>query len=108
VHPPQGGHGLNTGVQDAVNLGWRLAQVVDGPSPEVLLDTYHAERHPVGARVQRNSLAQMALSRTDARTDALRDSVGDLLRIDEARKRFAGMVSGLDIHYDLGAGHPLL
>jgi hypothetical protein len=108
VHPPQGGQGLNTGVQDAVNLGWKLAQVVKGLSPAGLLDTYHAERHPVGARVQHNTLAQVALRGTDERTGALRDIVTELLRMDEPRKRFAAMLSGLDVHYDLGEGHPLL
>jgi 3-(3-hydroxy-phenyl)propionate hydroxylase len=108
IHPPQGGQGLNTGVQDAVNLGWKLAQVVKGTSPDDLLHTYHAERHPVGARVQRNSMAQMALSATDDRTAALHDTIGELLSMDEPRKRFAVMLSGLDIHYDLGQGHPLL
>ena len=63
VHSPVGGQGLNTGVQDAVNLGWKLAQVVDGTSPESLLDTYHAERHPVAARVLSNTMAQTALNR---------------------------------------------
>jgi 2-polyprenyl-6-methoxyphenol hydroxylase-like FAD-dependent oxidoreductase len=108
VHPPQGGQGLNTGVQDAVNLGWKLAQVVNGTSPDGLLDTYHAERHPVGARVQRNALVQNVLRGTGERTDALRDIMTELLGMDEPRKRFAGMMSGLDIHYDLGEGHPLL
>jgi 3-(3-hydroxy-phenyl)propionate hydroxylase len=108
VHPPQGGQGLNTGVQDAVNLGWKLAQVVDGTSPESLLDTYHAERHPVGARVLQNTMAQVALSKTDERTEAVRDTMSELLSMDEPRKRFAAMMSGLDIHYDLGEGHPLL
>ncbi len=108
VHPPQGGQGLNTGVQDAVNLGWKLAQVVNGTSPDGLLDTYHAERHPVGARVLHNTMAQIALSGTDERTDALRDTMTELLSMDEPRKRFAAMMSGLDIHYDLGDGHPLL
>jgi len=108
VHPPQGGQGLNTGVQDAVNLGWKLAQVVSGTSPIGLLDTYHAERHPVGACVLHNTMAQVALSGTDERTDALRDTMTELLSMDEPRKRFAGMISGLDIHYDLGEGHPLL
>ena len=108
VHPPQGGQGLNTGVQDAVNLGWKLAQVVNGTSPDGLLDTYHAERHPVGARVLYNTMAQMALRGTDERTDALRDTMTELLSMDEPRKRFAAMMSGLDIHYDLGDGHPLL
>jgi 3-(3-hydroxy-phenyl)propionate hydroxylase len=108
VHSPVGGQGLNTGVQDAVNLGWKLAQVVKGISPESLLDTYHAERHPVAARVLRNTMAQVALMRTDDRIEALRDTVSELLSMDEPRKRFAGMMSGLDIHYDLGEGHPLL
>ena len=108
VHPPQGGQGLNTGVQDAVNLGWKLAQVIDGRSPDGLLDTYHAERHPVGARVLRNTMAQVALTGTDERTGALRDTISELLSMDEPRKRFAAMLSGLDVHYDLGEGHPLL
>ncbi len=108
VHPPVGGQGLQIGVQDAVNLGWKLAQVVKETSPESLLDTYHAERHPVAARALRNTMAQTALLRSDERTEALRDTVTELLSMDEPRKRVAGMMSGLDIHYDLGAGHPLL
>jgi 2-polyprenyl-6-methoxyphenol hydroxylase-like FAD-dependent oxidoreductase len=108
VHGPHGGQGLNTGVQDAVNLGWKLARVVDGTSPEQLLDTYHAERHPVGARVLHNTMAQVALSRTDERSQALRDTMLEQLAMDEPRRRIAGMISGLDIHYDLGEGHPLL
>ena len=109
VHSPVGGQGLNTGVQDAVNLGWKLAQVVKKTSPESLLDTYHAERHPVGARVLKNTMAQVALMhRTDDRTNALRDIVTELLSMDEPRRRFGAMMSGLDIHYDLGEGHPLL
>ncbi|HEX4126284.1 MAG TPA: FAD-dependent monooxygenase [Acidimicrobiales bacterium] len=108
VHPPQGGQGLNIGVQDAVNLGWKLAQVVNGTSPDSLLDTYHAERYPVAARVLRNSRAQMSLAGADERTDALRETVAELLSMEEPRKRFAAAMSGLDIHYDLGEGHPLL
>ena len=108
VHAPDGGQGLQTGVQDAVNLGWKLAQVVQGRSPEKLLDTYHAERHPVAARVLRNSMASVALRRPDERTKAVRDTVSELLGMDEPRRRFAAMLSGLDIHYDLGEGHPLL
>jgi 2-polyprenyl-6-methoxyphenol hydroxylase-like FAD-dependent oxidoreductase len=108
VHSPVGGQGLNTGVQDAVNLGWKLAQVVKGISSDNLLDTYHAERHPVGARVLRKTMAQVALMRVDDRTEALRDSVAELLSMDEPRKRFAAMMTGLDIRYDLGEGHPLL
>jgi 3-(3-hydroxy-phenyl)propionate hydroxylase len=108
VHYPTGGQGLNTGVQDAVNLGWKLAQVVKKTSPENLLDTYHTERHPVAAIVLRNTMAQVALLRTDDRTNALRDIISELLSMDEPRKRIAAMMSGLDIHYDLGEGHPLL
>ncbi|HJZ61002.1 MAG TPA: FAD-dependent monooxygenase, partial [Miltoncostaeaceae bacterium] len=108
VHYPVGGQGLNIGVQDAVNLGWKLAQVVRGASPEPLLDTYHAERHPVAARVLQNTLAQTALMRSTARLDALRAAMSELLGMDEPRRRFAGMMSGLDIRYDLGEGHPLL
>ncbi|MBS75277.1 MAG: hypothetical protein CMO32_05905 [Variovorax sp.] len=108
VHYPAGGQGLNLGVQDAFNLGWKLAQVVKGISPESLLDTYQAERHPVGALVLRNSLAQVALRRQDDRSKALAESVSELLRMEEPRKRFAGMMSGLDIRYDLGEGHPLV
>ncbi len=108
VHSPAGGQGLNIGVQDAVNLGWKLAQVVKGTSPETLLDTYHAERHPIGARVLESTLAQTAINRGDERTRALREAMSELLALDEPRKRYAGRMSGLDIHYDLGAGHPLL
>jgi 3-(3-hydroxy-phenyl)propionate hydroxylase len=108
VHSPVGGQGLNTGVQDAVNLGWKLARVLKGRSPDALLDTYHAERHPVGARVLRTTMAQVALQRADDRTEALRDIVMELLGMDEPRKRIAAEMSGLAVHYDLGQGHPLL
>lgn len=108
VHAPTGGQGLNTGVQDAVNLGWKLAQVVNGTSPERLLDTYHDERHPVAARVLHNTMAQVALGTPDDHHQALRDTMTDLLGSDEPRRRIAGMLTGLDIHYDLGEGHPLL
>lgn len=108
IHSPMGGQGLNLGVQDAVNLGWKLAQVVRGTSPESLLDTYHAERHPVAARALRKTMAQTALSRGDERMEAVRETMSELLRMDEPRKRYAAMMSGLDIHYDLGEGHPLL
>jgi len=91
-----------------VNLGWKLAQVVNGTSPDDLLDTYQAERHPVAARVLQNTMAQTALTRCDARIGALRETMSELLSMDEPRKRIAGMISGLDIHYDLGEGHPLL
>ena len=108
VHYPTGGQGLQIGVQDAANLGWKMAQVVKKTSPESLLDTYHAERHPVAARVLRNTMAQTALLRPDERIKALRDTMSELLGMGEPRKRIAAMMSGLDIHYDLGEGHPLL
>jgi 2-polyprenyl-6-methoxyphenol hydroxylase-like FAD-dependent oxidoreductase len=108
VHAPDGGQGLNIGVQDAVNLGWKLGQVVKGIAPESLLDTYHAERHPVAARVLRNTMAQSALRRPDPRIEAVGEVVSELLGMEEPRRRFAGMQSGLDVHYHLGEGHPLL
>jgi 3-(3-hydroxy-phenyl)propionate hydroxylase len=108
VHSPVGGQGLNLGVQDAVNLGWKLAQVVRGTSPASLLDSYHAERHPVAARVLRTTMAQTALRRSDERTKALHELMTELMQIDEPRRRWAARISGLDIHYELGDGHPLL
>jgi len=108
VHYPAGGQGLSLGVQDAVNLGWKLAQVVHGISPASLLDTYHDERHPVAARALQLTMAQTALQRRDERMQALVDVVSELVSMEEPRKRLAGMISGLDIRYDLGEGHPLL
>ncbi len=108
VHYPAGGQGLSLGVGDAVNLGWKLAQVVNGASPESLLDTYQDERHPVAARAIQHTLAQAALQRRDERMRALVDVVSELATMDEPRKRLAGVISGLDIHYDLGEGHLLL
>ena len=108
VHYPAGGQGLSLGVQDAVNLGWKLAQVVKGISPESLLDTYFDERHPVAARALRYTMAQTALQRQDERTKAVSEIVSELAVMDEPRKQLAGLVSGLDIRYGLGEGHPLL
>jgi 3-(3-hydroxy-phenyl)propionate hydroxylase len=108
VHYPAGGQGLSLGVGDAVNLGWKLAQVVNGASPQSLLDTYQDERHPVAARAIQHTMAQAALQRRDERMQALVDVVSELAGMDEPRKRLAGLISGLDIHYDLGEGHPLL
>lgn len=108
VHFPVGGQGLNIGVQDAVNLGWKLALVVKRISPDSLLDTYHTERHPVAARVLRDTMAQTALLRPDDRAKASREIVSELLGLDEARKRLGGRISGLDLHYELADGHPLL
>jgi 2-polyprenyl-6-methoxyphenol hydroxylase-like FAD-dependent oxidoreductase len=108
VHYPAGGQGLSLGVQDAVNLGWKVAQVVNGTSPESLLDTYQDERHPVAARVLQHTMALGVLQRPDQRIKALVEVVSELASMDEPRKRLAGIISGLDIHYDLGEGHPLL
>ncbi len=108
VHYPAGGQGLSLGVQDAVNLGWKLAQAVNGSSPETLLDTYQDERHPVAARALQHTMAQTTLQRQDERMKALGDVVSELASMDEPRKHLAGIISGLDIHYDLGEGHPLL
>jgi len=108
IHPPIGGQGMNIGMQDAVNLGWKLAQVVKGVSAPELLDSYHAERHPLAARVLQNTMAQEALLRGDPRSEALRGVVAELLGMEAPRKRIGGMMSALDVHYDLGAGHPLL
>lgn len=108
VHSPVGGQGLNTGVQDATNLGWKLALVVRGDAPDTLLDTYHAERHPVAARVLQTTLAQTALMPEDDRTSALRTIVAELVEMEEPRRHLGGLLSQLAIHYDLGDGHPLL
>ncbi|HKO89814.1 MAG TPA: FAD-dependent monooxygenase, partial [Polyangiaceae bacterium] len=108
VHSPSGGQGLNLGIHDAVNLGWKLAQVVNGTSPESLLDSYQAERHAITARALKSTMAATALNRGDERTKALRETMSELLALDQPRKRLAALLSGLDIHYDLGTGHPLL
>ena len=108
VHPPQGGQGLNLGVQDAVNLGWKLALVAQGTAGDALLDTYHDERHPVGARVLDLTSAQVALATPDERHAALRATVAELLAMDEPRRRLAAQLAGLDVRYDLGDAHPLL
>jgi 2-polyprenyl-6-methoxyphenol hydroxylase-like FAD-dependent oxidoreductase len=108
VHSPVGGQGLNTGVQDAVNLGFKLAQVIKGTSSDALLDTYHAERHPVGARVLQRTMALTVLNRGDPRSKALQATVAELMQIESAHDLVAGMQSGLDIRYDFGEGHPLL
>ncbi|MFN8575154.1 MAG: FAD-dependent monooxygenase [Gemmatimonadaceae bacterium] len=108
VHAPHGGQGLNLGVGDAMNLGWKLGQVVRGESPDAFLDTYHAERHPVGARVLRNNLTQVALARTDDRTKAIKAVMTELLGTTQARQLMATEMTGLGVRYDVGEGHPLL
>src|SRR5262249_8446319 len=108
VHSPMGGQGLNIGLQDALNPRWKLAQVVHEKSPESILDTYHAERHPVGARLLRNTMALTAAERSDDHAGALRGMLSELLQGDQARTQYFAMMSGLDVHYDLGEGHPLV
>ncbi len=108
IHSPAGGQGIGLGIQDAVNLGWKLAQVVKGTSPDRLLDTYHAERHPAGARTLQYTMAASTLQRQDARIGAVRDLMNAMTNFEAARKYIGGLVSGLDVVYDLGEGHPLL
>jgi 3-(3-hydroxy-phenyl)propionate hydroxylase len=108
VHSPAGGQGLNMGLQDAVSLGWKLAQVVRNLSADDLLDTYHDERYPVAAAVLKQTLALTALNRGDARTTALREIWAEAMKMDGPRQWYVARMSGLDVHYDLGDGHPLL
>jgi 2-polyprenyl-6-methoxyphenol hydroxylase-like FAD-dependent oxidoreductase len=108
IHPPDGGHGLQTGVQDAVNLGWKLAQVIKGTSPEPLLDTYQAERHPLTARMIRHTMASVAFRRDDDRTKAARETMAELLAMEQPKRRMTAETSELAIRYDFGDGHPLL
>jgi 3-(3-hydroxy-phenyl)propionate hydroxylase len=108
IHSPAGGQGIGLGVQDAVNLGWKLAQVIQGVSPADLLDTYHAERHPAAARALDYTKAMSTLQRHDARIAAVRDLMAELAGMDEPRRHLTGLISGLDVHYDLGEGHPLI
>jgi bifunctional hydroxylase/dehydrase len=109
IHLPAGGQGLSTGVQDAVNLGWKLAAEVAGWAPEGLLDTYHGERHPVGKRLLSNTRAQGMVFLGGEEADPLRELFTELLAHDEVKRHLAGSVSHLDVRYDLGEGtHPLL
>lgn len=108
IHSPAGGQGLNLGVQDAMNLGWKLALVVKGIAGETLLDTYHAERHPVGAEVLKYTLGNVALSRGDERTRALKDTLSHVMQMDAPRRWYSATLSGLNIRYDLGNHHPLV
>ncbi|WNO74988.1 rifampin monooxygenase [Streptomyces sp. AM8-1-1] len=108
IHPPTGGQGLNLGVQDAFNLGWKLAAAVDGWAPEGLLDSYHSERHPVGARVLDNTRAQMTMLGSDPRATALRELLGRLMDFEEVNRYVTGMVTAVEVRYDFGEGHDLL
>ncbi|MET7297336.1 FAD-dependent monooxygenase [Embleya sp. NPDC005575] len=107
IHFPAGGQGLNVGVQDAVNLGWKLASVVRGQAPEGLLDSYHAERHPVAERVLHNTRAQAALARPGVETDALREVFGSLIALDDVNRYLCGMLTALDVRYPIEGDHPL-
>ncbi|MGW7070404.1 rifampin monooxygenase [Streptomyces sp. NPDC054855] len=108
IHPPTGGQGLNLGVQDAFNLGWKLAAAVDGWAPEGLLDTYHTERHPVGARVLDNTRAQIAMLGSDPGATALRELFAKLMDFEEVNRYVTGMITAVDVSYDFGEGHELL
>lgn len=107
IHFPAGGQGLNMGIQDAVNLGWKLAAAVHGHAPRALLDTYHAERHPVAARVLHNTRAQSALVRPGPQTDALRDVFSSLMVFDEVNQYLRHLLNALDIRYPTDSDHPL-
>jgi 2-polyprenyl-6-methoxyphenol hydroxylase-like FAD-dependent oxidoreductase len=108
IHPPTGGQGLNLGVQDAFNLGWKLAAAVNGWAPEGLLDSYHAERHPVGARVLDNTRAQITLLGTDPGATALRELLSKLMDFEEVNRYVTGMITAVGVRYDFGEGHELL
>ncbi|MGW5265774.1 FAD-dependent monooxygenase [Microbispora sp. NPDC004025] len=110
IHPPLGGQGLNLGIQDAFNLGWKLAATVQDRAPGGLLDSYHAERHPVGAQVLHHTSAQRVLADPDPSEDvaALRDIFVDLLRLPDANRHLAGLMSGLSLRYELPGDHPLI
>ena len=108
IHPPVGGQGLNLGIQDAFNLGWKLAAAVDGWAPEGLLDSYHAERHPVGARVLANTRAQITLLGTDPGAVALRELLSKLMDFEEVNRYVTGLVTAVEVRYDIGEGHELL
>ncbi|GAA3132115.1 rifampin monooxygenase [Streptomyces echinatus] len=108
VHPPTGGQGLSLGVQDAFNLGWKLAAEINGWAPAELLDTYHAERHPVGAAVVANTRAQTALLQNTPGAVALRELFSKLLDFEEVNRYVTEMTSAVGVRYDLGDGHELL
>ncbi|MFD5876995.1 FAD-dependent monooxygenase [Streptomyces sp. NPDC060322] len=109
IHLPAGGQGLSTGVQDAANLGWKLAAVIRGGAPEGLLDSYHGERHPAGARLLMNTRAQGTIFLGGEESDPLRELFGELIRYDDVKRHLAGIISGLDVRYEVGVGdHPLL
>ncbi|MFI6820027.1 rifampin monooxygenase [Micromonospora sp. NPDC050187] len=108
VHPPTGGQGLNLGIQDAFNLGWKLAAEVNGWAPEGLLDSYHTERHPVAADVLVNTRAQMALMSTEPGAQAVRRLVSELMDFEDVNRYLVKKITAIGIRYDVGEGHELL
>ena len=104
IHSPTGGQGIGLGVEDAVNLGWKLAQVIKDIAPDSLLDTYQAERHPATARVLKYTMAMSVTQLADGRVGALADLLSDLLSIDAARVKLAGLHLGLDVRYEAEDG----
>ncbi|MFD2473317.1 FAD-dependent monooxygenase [Amycolatopsis silviterrae] len=108
IHPPTGGQGLNLGVQDAFNLGWKLAAQLRGWAPGSLLDTYETERRPVAADVLDNTRAQMELSSAEAGPQAVRRLLAELMDLDEVNRRLIGKITAIDLRYDLGEGPALL
>ncbi|MEV7170264.1 rifampin monooxygenase [Streptomyces sp. NPDC093224] len=108
IHPPTGGQGLNLGVQDAFNLGWKLAAEVDGRAPEGLLDSYHTERHPVAAAVLDNTRAQMQLMSTEPGPQAVRRLLAELMDFEEVNRHLIEKITAIGVRYDLGEGHELL
>ncbi|WP_329110585.1 rifampin monooxygenase [Micromonospora sp. NBC_01699] len=108
IHPPTGGQGLNLGVQDAFNLGWKLAAEVNGWAPDGLLDSYHTERHPVGARVLSNTRAQVTLLGAEPGPTALRELLSKLMDFEEVNRYVTEMITAIGIRYDFGEGHELL
>jgi len=108
IHPPTGGQGLNLGVQDAFNLGWKLAAQIRGWAPETLLDTYHAERHPVAEAVLENTRAQMELTSTEPGPQAVRRLLTELMDFDQVNRHLIEKITAIGIRYDFGAGPDLL
>ena len=108
IHPPTGGQGLNLGIQDAFNLGWKLAAEVNGWAPEGLLDSYHTERHPVAAEVLVNTRAQMVLMSTEPGPQAVRRLVAELMDFEEVNRYLIEKITAIGVRYDFGEGHELL
>lgn len=108
IHPPTGGQGLNLGIQDAFNLGWKLAAEINGWAPDGLLDSYHAERHPVAADVLDNTRAQMELLSTEPGAQAVRRLLAELMDFEDVNRHLIEKVTAIGVRYDFGAGHELL